>query len=295
MARYFTIIQLALIVAITYFGTFIFYRVLTEKLETVPVFQASSDKQVIPPTQPSEKNSGSFKQYQTAIDRNLFKATSTEPVKKDEKVDLNTLQQTQLGLKLWGTVYGMAGKTYAVIEETATRKQHLFSIGDEVQSASVEMILREKVVLGVKGKKEILKIEKPAGGRGRVATKRESRTSAPVPEESGAKDGKEVVIQRSRIDDAIQNVNQLMRHVRIRPHFTNGQPDGLKLTGVRPGSIFTDIGFRNGDIITGVNGKPIESVDDALKFYSSLKSADNVDLQIRRRGADQTIQYRVED
>ena len=295
MARYFTIIQLALIVAITYFGTFIFYRVLTEKLETVPVFQAPGEQQVIPPTQPSEKNTGSFKQYQTAIDRNLFKAASTEPVKKDEKVDVKTLQQTQLGLKLWGTVYGMAGKTYAVIEETATRKQRLFSIGDEVQSASVEMILREKVVLGVKGKKEILKIEKPAGGRGRVSTKREGTTSAPAPEKSGAKDEKEVVIQRSRIDDAIQNVNQLMKHVRIRPHFTNGQPDGLKLTGVRPGSIFTDIGFRNGDIITGVNGKAIESVDDALKFYSSLKSENNVDLQIRRRGADQTIQYRVED
>ena len=295
MARYFTIIQLALIVAITYFGTFIFYRVLIEKLETVPVFQASREKQVITPTQPSEKNTGSFKQYQTAIDRNLFKATSTEPVKKDEKVDVKTLEQTQLGLKLWGTVYGMTGKTYAVIEETATRKQRLFSIGDEVQSASVEMILREKVVLGVKGKKEILKIEKPAGGRGRVPAKRESPPSAPAPEEPGAKDGKEVVIQRSRIDDAIQNVNQLMKHVRIRPHFTNGQPDGLRLTGVRPGSIFTDIGFRNGDIITGVNGKSIESVDDALKFYTSLKSANNVDLQIRRRGADQTIQYRVED
>ena len=295
MARYFTIIQLALVVAITYFGTFIFYRVLIEKLETVPVFQASREKQVITPTQPSEKNTGSFKQYQTAIDRNLFKATSTEPVKKDEKVDVKTLEQTQLGLKLWGTVYGMTGNTYAVIEETATRKQRLFSIGDEVQSASVEMILREKVVLGVKGKKEILKIEKPAGGRGRVPAKRESPPSAPAPEEPGAKDGKEVVIQRSRIDDAIQNVNQLMKHVRIRPHFTNGQPDGLRLTGVRPGSIFTDIGFRNGDIITGVNGKSIESVDDALKFYTSLKSANNVDLQIRRRGADQTIQYRVED
>jgi general secretion pathway protein C len=164
MARYFSIIQLALIVAMTYFGTFIFYRVLTEKLETVPVFQASREKQVITPTQPSEKNTGSFKQYQTAIDRNLFKATSTEPVEKDEKVDVKTLEQTQLGLKLWGTVYGMAGKTYAVIEETATRKQRLFSIGDEVQSASVEMILREKVVL--KGRKRYLKLKNRLAGGG---------------------------------------------------------------------------------------------------------------------------------
>jgi len=295
MARYFTIIQLTLIVAISYLGTFIFYRVLTEKLETVPVFQASIDKRLILQADPNEKRTGSFRQYQAAIDRNLFKTTSTESVNDDEKVDVKTLQQTELGLKLWGTVCGITGKTYAVIEETATRKQRLFSIGDEVQSASVDMILREKVVLGVNGKKEILRIEKLTGKRSKVPAKRKSTTPRSVPAESGSKDEKEVVIQRSRIDDAIQNVNQLMKHVRIRPHFTNGQPDGLKLTGVRPGSIFTDIGFRNGDIITGVNGKPIESVDDALKFYSSLKNATNVDLQIRRRGAGQTIQYRVED
>jgi len=295
MARYFTIIHLALIVAITYLGTFIFYRVLTGSLETVPVFQASIDKQLIPQTNASEKNTDSFQQYQATIDRNLFKTTSTESVSNSEQVDVNTLKKTGLGLKLWGTVSGTTGKTFAVIEETSTRKQRLFSTGDEVQSASVEMILREKVVLAVNGKKEILKIEKPARNRRNVPAKRVSTTPSPVPAESESTGKKDVVIQRSRIDDAIQNVNQLMKHVRIRPHFTNGQPDGLKLTGVRPGSIFTDIGFRNGDIITGVNGKPIESVDDALKFYSSLKNETNVDLQIRRRGVGQTIQYRVED
>lgn len=291
MTRYFTIIHLALIVAITYLGTFIFYRVLAERLETVPVFQASINKQFIPQTHASEKSTDSFQQYQATIDRNLFKTTSTESVSNAEQVDVNTLQKTGLGLKLWGTVSGITGKTFAVIEETSTRKQRLFSTGDKVQSASVEMILREKVVLAVNGKKEILWIEKPVRKRGAVAAKRVRTT----PSSSGSKDKKEVVIQRSRIEDAIQNVNQLMKYVRIRPHFTNGQADGLKLTGVRPGTIFTDIGFRNGDIITGVNGKPIESVDDALKFYSSLKNATNVNLQIRRRGVKQTIQYRVED
>ena len=185
MARYFTIIHLALIVAITYLGTFIFYRVLAERLETVPVFQASIDKQLSPKTHASEKNTDSFQQYQATIDRNLFKTTSTESVSNSEQVDVNTLKKTVLGLKLWGTVSGTTGKTFAVIEETSTRKQRLFSTGDEVQSASVEMILREKVVLAVNGKKEILKIEKPARNRSNVPAKRVSTTPSPVPAESG--------------------------------------------------------------------------------------------------------------
>lgn len=298
MARYFIIIHLILIAIISYLGTFIGYRVLIEKIEVPavahPTVESSSDTRKHIP----EEMIRSFREYRAIIDRNLFKVASAETPSADteKQVDVNALKKTRLGLKLWGTVAGTTGNSFAVIEETATRKQRLFTTGDRIQTASVKMILREKIVLEVDGKREILKIEIPTNKKGRRPVRSVSAAPSPASSNSsGSGDGKEMVIQRSRIQDAIKNVNQLMKHVRIRPHFTNGQADGLKLTGVRPGSLFTDIGFRNGDIVTGVNGEPIQSVDDALKFYSSLKTASNVNLQIRRRGMAQTIQYRVED
>ena len=54
------------------------------------------------------------------------------------------------------------------------------------------------------------------------------------------------------------------------------------------------MGFRNGDVIVGVDGKDIESVDDALSLYKNLQSADNVKVEIRRRGRLQTLNYSVE-
>jgi general secretion pathway protein C len=296
MARYFTPVYLILISIIAYLGTFIGYRILAEKIEVPAVVHSTIERSSDTETRVSEKIIRSFRQYSAIVDRDLFKVASAAapPVVAEKQVDVNALKKTRLGLKLWGTVAGATGQSFAIIEETATRKQRLFTTGDMIQTALIKMILREKVVLEVDGKKEILKIEMPTnkmGGVGRPAI----AASSPPPSASGSGDGKELVIKRSRIQDAIKNVNELMKHVRIRPHFTNGQPDGLKLTGVRPGSLFTDIGFRNGDIVTGVNGKPIQSVDDALAFYSSLKSANNVNLQIRRRGAEQTLQYRVED
>lgn len=296
MARYFTIIQLTLVVAITYAGTFIFYRVVANQLETVPVFHGSAENSSSgAQTKTSDTRSQPLSHYKTTVDRDLFKTASKKPIKTGGDVDVNNLQQTQLGLKLWGTVHGVDGKTFAVIEEKKTRKQRLFSVGDQVESASVEMILREKVVLAVNGKREVLTIERPVQrAKGRIPRSIQPPSTDDARGVKGG-DNKEVVIQRSRIEDAIKNVNQLMKHVRIRPHFTNGQPDGLRLTGVRPGTIFTEIGFRNGDIITGVNGKSIESVDDALKFYTSLKNESNVDLQLRRRGKERSIKYRVED
>ena len=96
------------------------------------------------------------------------------------------------------------------------------------------------------------------------------------------------------IEEAVADLNSLMKQVRIRPHFKDGVPDGLTLSGVRSNSIFNEMGFRNGDVIVGVNGKNIESVDDALSLYQNLQSSDSVQVQIRRRGRMQTIDYRIE-
>jgi general secretion pathway protein C len=85
-----------------------------------------------------------------------------------------------------------------------------------------------------------------------------------------------------------------MKQVRIRPHFTNGEPDGLRLTGIRPDSIFYRMGLKSGDVITGVDGNDIVPVDDALKLYQSLQSSENVKLQLKRMGRSKTLEYHIE-
>jgi len=55
------------------------------------------------------------------------------------------------------------------------------------------------------------------------------------------------------------------------------------------------MGLRNGDIIKGVEGEEIQSMDDAINFYSKLKSASNAALQIKRRGQLRNIVYNIEN
>ena len=68
-------------------------------------------------------------------------------------------QKTNLNLRLWGTITGSNISTYAIIEDTITRKQKLYKKSDEIQNATVIMIFREKVVLKVGDNFEILEIE----------------------------------------------------------------------------------------------------------------------------------------
>ncbi len=286
MKRIFVIVNLILLTAASYYAVRIFYRLSTADLvvEALPVTPAVAGQahKALRPRRTADIGA--------IVSRNLFKTdtevASTPPAEKP--VDVEELQPTQLNLKLWGTVASPGGRSFAVIEDVKNRRQRLIRENDRIENATVKKILRGRVILAVDGRDEVLEMEKI-----RTASRRVPRL--PARAEGGEGPAEEHVrVPQSEIESAVKNVNQLMRQVRIRPHFTNGKADGLRLTGIHSGSIFSRMGLRSGDILVGVDGERIQSVDDALKFYRSLKSATNVKLTVKRGGREKTIDYQVE-
>jgi len=287
MIRYLAIINIILIAVGGYLG-FKAYGKLTA--EPLPATVAVSPE---PPPLQREKKPSAPVSYEAITRRNLFN-TITDDGPVPEKIDVETLKQTKLNLKLWGTVTGSAEAPYAVIEEKGKRKQNLFRVGDVVQNASIKIILREKVVLAVDGKDEVLEMEKVSA---RTSSKRPLATRGPgapgsAPVQTRAKSGeRQIALNRGEMETAMQNVNELMRRVRIRPHFSNGKPDGLSFTGIRPNSILRKMGLRNGDVITSVNEQSVENVTDAAGLFQQFSDADGLSLKIKRRGRDRLLKY----
>ena len=62
------------------------------------------------------------------------------------------------------------------------------------------------------------------------------------------------------MERVVKPINELMKQMNIRPYFEKGKPSGLMLSRIRLRSIFQELGLKNGDVITGVNGEPIETV-----------------------------------
>lgn len=279
MKRYYTPLNILLITVAVYFSVKAFYKVATADLDYAHPSKTTTRKVVLP----EDTTYHPLSYYRTIIERNLFN-TKTGTGRQPKKLDIENLKPTDLKLKLLGTVTGDKKEAYAVIEEAAGRRQNLYRIGDTIQKATLKMIFREKVVLRVNGKDEILGIEEI-----RDSQKTGGFSKRSIPESS-----QNITLKRSQIETAVKDVNKLMKQIRIRPHFTNGEPDGFRLTGIRPNSIFYKMGLKSGDIISGVDGKTIESVDDALKFYQNLQSSSNMQLQIKRRGRMKTIDYNIE-
>jgi general secretion pathway protein C len=278
MKRYLAIINILLITAAVYFAVKAFYGIAISRFDRIDT-PVGSHKQVLSPTSEARQP---LSYYDPIIKRNLFN-TQAGAHQKSQPVDLETLKPTELNLKLWGTVMGEGTGAYAVIEETKARKQNLYRVGDAIQNATVKMILREKVVLRVEGKDEILEIEKASTAGSKVVGARAEKVGM-------AKN----VILRSMLDDATKNINELMAQVRIRPYFERGKPAGLLLSGIKPNSIFSKMGLRSGDIIKGVDGKDIKSVDEVLELYQTLRSSSSVSLQLKRRGRPLNIDYTIQ-
>ena len=162
MTKYaFTFLNLLFIGAIVYTGVSGFYLFTEANIASLEPSAVDNTRISVSQTQRRQPLS----HYNPISERNLFK-TQTDNDNTPVAVNVETLEQTSLNLKLWGTVTGTDKEAFAVIEEAGNRQQNLYRIGDTVENATVKMILREKVVLSVNGKDEVLEIEKAVGGAG---------------------------------------------------------------------------------------------------------------------------------
>jgi general secretion pathway protein C len=279
-------LNLFLLTALAYVGVNTVYDVGTRKM--VKPIEQTAEGVAARPDEAIRSRPLSY--YQVISQRDLFDTGKKKASAPAPELEIQKLEPTKLKLKLWGTITHRGGKEYAVIENLKDRSQDLYKAGDTIEGANVKQVMREKVVLTVAGRDEILEME--------VAST--SSTAGPAPRAAAARQqpaqaqSQQVPISREDIQEASSNIQQLMRQVRIRPHFERGKPAGLMLSGVQPDSLFTQMGLKSGDVLQGIEGKPIRSMNDVLKLYEQLGSADAVAIDVKRGGSRLNIQYEIE-
>ncbi len=220
------------------------------------------------------------------IKRNLFGVIVDENEELDRKnliASLENLNFTSLNLTLIGTIVGEEGKAWAIIKDNQTGKADRYEVGADIGRAKVVMILRNKVVLNVDGRNELLVmgIEKMRSEG--------SETEGQLKKEKGR-----FVISRGFLEQNLNNITKLMAKVRISPYIKNGKPAGFMIRKIESGSIFEKMGFKEGDIIRGINGARIVSAQDIMKLYGSMKNASIFSVEILRNNRPRTLVFKVQ-
>lgn len=288
--HYHMIFNILALSAMIYLGVDTFYKIVQTQFKQIDT-QKSSRQRV---SGPKRVTRALLKDYQPIMDRNIF-GSLDEAEKEIDTSEIEDLEPTKLNVSLLGTVTGDEKNAYAVIEETSKRKQGLFRIGDSIQNAVLKMILRGKVVLSVGDRDEVLEMKEPSNSASRPTRTAIRPIRLPSTKEKGYDNTQNITIERSDVEESLADINKLLSQARIRPHFQDGQSDGLTITGIKADSLFRKMGLRNGDIIHGIDGDPIQSPDDVLDIYNSMTSGSSIAIQIRRRGQETTLNYQFEE
>jgi type II secretory pathway component PulC len=101
-------------------------------------------------------------------------------------------------------------------------------------------------------------------------------------------------ISRSMLNKVLDNAGRLIGIAAVTPKLEGGRSVGMEIRGVRPNTLLTKLGIKNGDIIESVNDQSLTSTDAALGAYTTLRTADKFSLSIRRGARSMIINYNLQ-
>ena len=115
------------------------------------------------------------------------------------------------------------------------------------------------------------------------------RPVVPPPRASGP-----IVVNRAEVAAALQDMGTMLRQAQVRPSFSAGKPDGFVVTGIGQGSLYHRLGIVDGDVIQGVNNRPLQTADDVMMLFNTLKEGSTASLTLKRRGSQETLNYQFQ-
>ena len=188
-----------------------------------------------------------------------------------------------LNLKLLGTVVNEKGSSWAVIHDLDNGRQDMVGVGSVVAGARVVSIERDKVVLSINGREEILVL-------GAEGPRSASGPGEQAPKESAAST---YVLDRKTVRENLDNLPSLLTQARAEVYFKEGRPEGFQLSQIQQGSILKSVGFQDGDVIRSVNGREVRSLEDAIALYQRLGDSDSYTIGILRGEKPRTLHVKI--
>jgi general secretion pathway protein C len=96
-------------------------------------------------------------------------------------------------------------------------------------------------------------------------------------------------VERSALDEILEQQFELMRATRVRPVREDGQVTGLRISRARAGTLLHAIGIRSGDVVHSINDFPLTDPQRALQAYGRLRTVDHLAVSLTRKGQPVTI------
>lgn len=230
--------------------------------------------------------------YDVILSRNLFDA-----VVDDGGTDLNGPPvKTSLPIDLIGIILVQDKlKSVASVQDRSRNDVVSVKVNEQISpEAIVQEILEDRVIFINRNTnrreyidlpEEVKRLKTKTIGGPPVGTKVDGITKI---------DDSHMQVDRSEVDKALANLNTVLTQARCVPNMEGGKSAGFRCFQIVPGSIFDKIGMQDGDVVCGINGTELVDAGQALQLFEQLKTANSIELCIKRNRQTMNIQYDIQ-
>jgi general secretion pathway protein C len=104
--------------------------------------------------------------------------------------------------------------------------------------------------------------------------------------------GDHKIIDKSLLSHYAKNMDDIYKNIGIT-EVKEGDKLKFKITFVRRGSPFAELGVKRGDMIKSINGQEINSYNAAFEAYKNIGNVENITLVIQRGKEEMELEYEI--
>jgi general secretion pathway protein C len=217
---------------------------------------------------------------QSVISAHLFGVATVDPASQDPA----NAPQSTANLVLAGTIATSDPKRgVAIISEGGPSK--VYAVGDNVGGASLHSVYLDHVILDRSAALETLLLPRQLGP---------GMHAPPVMRRSGADPRTIAAVDNIRhlVQQDPSILDQVMRTV---PSYDNaaGKLRGFRAYPGRNRQILNRLGLKSGDLVTAINGTPLDDPQRSQEVFNTIQSSNSVTVTIERGGQKQEITLNI--
>src|SRR6187551_4016897 len=171
----------------------------------------------------------------------------------------------------------------AIIGESAQAAK-VVAVGQQVPGgATLHSVYNDRAVIDRNGALESVLLPRRTAG---------AFSDAPPPPTAAAAPPNDAAIERMRrlVSDDPSLIGQVMRP---QPVFAGGKMRGFRVYPGANRQAFARLGLRAGDLVTAINGTPLDDKDRAQEIFGTLSSSTDARVTVTRNGRQQELVLNV--
>ncbi len=185
----------------------------------------------------------------------------------------------------------------ALVKAEATSETYAVRVGQELkQGVVLESVERDYIYVKIQGRIAKIKVGElfNADQAGLAESAAPPLTEYSISEGIERKGNEIIVSSTLREYVSGPSLSKILMQAAAVPQYLNGELKGFGLFEIEKDSIFEKAGFKNGDVIMAINSQHLNNVGHAIKVLHSLKTENEVEVELVRDGQEQKLMFRIQ-